>query len=107
MDNSPITIDELAANLGTTSPRLQALAARLPLATDFRISSVHIGRHHRRVLVPLILFGKEFWHGALNLDYLAEQGTISPGDQDIIDYAETADEAWAIIAKFYKLSEAA
>jgi hypothetical protein len=54
MDNSSTTIDELAANLGTTSPRLQELAARLPLATDFRISSVHIGRHHRRVLVPLI-----------------------------------------------------
>ena len=38
-----------------------------------------------------------------NLDYLAEQGTISPGDQDIIDYADTADEAWGIIAKFYEL----
>ena len=68
------------------------------------LTLIQTGRMER---VPVILFGKEFWHGALNLDYLAEQGTISPGDQDIIDYAETADEAWAIIAKFYKLSEAA
>ncbi|MCO5082212.1 MAG: LOG family protein [Rhizobiaceae bacterium] len=68
------------------------------------LTLIQTGRMER---VPVILFGKEFWHGALNLDYLAEQGTISPGDQDVIDYAETADEAWAIIAKFYKLSEAA
>jgi predicted Rossmann-fold nucleotide-binding protein len=53
--------------------------------------------------VPVILFGKEFWKHAIDLDYLAEQGTITPGDQDIIDYAETADEAWGIISRFYKL----
>jgi predicted Rossmann-fold nucleotide-binding protein len=53
--------------------------------------------------VPVILFGRSFWEKALNLDFLAEQGTITPGDQDIIDYAETADEAWEIIKRFYKL----
>ena len=34
---------------------------------------------------------------------LAEQGTISPGDQDILDYAKTADDAWGIISRFYGL----
>ena len=61
---------------------------------------IQTGRMER---VPVILFGKSFWKGALDLDFLAEQGTISPGDQDIIDYAETADDAWRIIAAFYKL----
>jgi uncharacterized protein (TIGR00730 family) len=68
------------------------------------LTLIQTGRMER---VPVILFGKKFWEGALNLDFLAEQGTISPGDQDIIDYAETADEAWATIAKFYKLPSAA
>jgi predicted Rossmann-fold nucleotide-binding protein len=53
--------------------------------------------------VPVILFGKAFWERAIDLDFLAEQGTITPGDQDIIDYVDTAEEAWEIISRFYKL----
>jgi uncharacterized protein (TIGR00730 family) len=64
------------------------------------LTLIQTGRMER---VPIILFGKRFWQGALNLDFLAEQGTISPGDQDIIDYVDKADEAWEIIRKFYKL----
>ncbi len=64
------------------------------------LTLIQTGRMER---VPVILFGKDFWEHAFDLDYLAEQGTISPGDQDIIDYADTADEAWNIIAKFYEL----
>ncbi|QPC86617.1 3-isopropylmalate dehydrogenase [Mesorhizobium sp. NBSH29] len=64
------------------------------------LTLIQTGRMER---VPIILFGKEFWQKAINLDYLAEQGTISPGDQDIIEYADTADEAWDIISRFYEL----
>ena len=64
------------------------------------LTLIQTGRMER---VPVILFGRSFWEKALNLDFLAKQGTITPGDQDIIDYAETADEAWAIIRRFYKL----
>ena len=64
------------------------------------LTLIQTGRMER---VPIILFGKAFWERAINLDFLAEQGTISPGDQDIIDYAETADEAWGIISRFYDI----
>ena len=37
-------------------------------------------------------------------DFLAEQGTISPGDQDIIDFVDTAQEAWDIMARFYEIA---
>ena len=64
------------------------------------LTLIQTGRMER---VPVILFGKEFWDRAIDLDFLAEQGTISPGDQGIIDYADTADEAWGIISEFYDL----
>jgi uncharacterized protein (TIGR00730 family) len=64
------------------------------------LTLIQTGRMER---VPVILFGKEFWRRAVDLDYLAEQGTISPGDQDIIDFVDTADEAWELIRKFYRL----
>ncbi len=64
------------------------------------LTLIQTGRMER---VPVILFGKEFWSQAIDLDFLAEQGTISPGDQDIIDAVDTADEAWSIISKFYEI----
>lgn len=64
------------------------------------LTLIQTGRMER---VPVILFGRKFWERAFNLDFLAEQGTISPGDQDIIDYVETAQEAWSIISRFYNL----
>ena len=64
------------------------------------LTLIQTGRMER---VPVILFGKSFWERAINLDFLAEQGTITPGDQDIIEFVDTAEEAWAIIRQFYKL----
>jgi uncharacterized protein (TIGR00730 family) len=62
------------------------------------LTLIQTGRMER---VPVILFGKAFWDRAVDLDFLAEQGTISPGDQDIISFADTADAAWKIISDFY------
>lgn len=64
------------------------------------LTLIQTGRMER---VPVILFGKSFWEKAINLDFLAEQGTISPGDQDIIDYVDTAEDAWGAIQRFYGL----
>jgi len=64
------------------------------------LTLIQTGRMER---VPVILFGKTFWRRAMDLDYLADQGTITPGDQDIIDFVDTADEAWSIISRFYEL----
>lgn len=63
------------------------------------LTLIQTGRMER---VPVILFGKAFWKRAVDLDFLAEQGTISPGDQGIISFVDTAAEAWAIIAAFYQ-----
>src|SRR5690606_15979540 len=45
------------------------------------LTLMQTGRMER---VPVLLFGKSFWKRAVDLEYLAEQGTISPGDQNII-----------------------
>ena len=65
------------------------------------LTLIQTGRMER---VPVILFGKEFWSRAVDLDYLAEQGTISPGDQHLIDAVDTADEAWDLIKTFYEIA---
>jgi predicted Rossmann-fold nucleotide-binding protein len=67
------------------------------------LTLIQTGRMER---VPVVLFGKEFWAQAINLAFLAEQGTISPGDDDLISFVDTADEAWKVLASFYKLDAA-
>lgn len=58
---------------------------------------------NRMERVPVILFGTEFWNKAINIEFLADQGMISHSDLDLISFVDTAKDAWAEIAKFYKL----
>ena len=44
--------------------------------------------------IPIILFDKEFWESAFNVNAFLEAGTISPGDEKLYQYADTAEEAW-------------
>ncbi|WP_421854389.1 LOG family protein [Oricola sp.] len=64
------------------------------------LTLIQTGRMQR---IPILLFGKEFWSSAFNLDYLAEQGTISPGDVELFDFVDSADEAWKRVEAFYEL----
>lgn len=65
------------------------------------LTLIQTGRMER---VPFLLFGTDFWRGAINLDFLAEQGTISPGDLELISFVDTAKDAWQAIADFYDLA---
>ena len=53
--------------------------------------------------IPILLFGREYWERVVNLDAMVGEGMISPADRDIFTFVETADEAWGIIAEFYRL----
>ena len=53
--------------------------------------------------VPVLLFGKEFWTKVINLEALAEAGTISPTDPDLFSLVDSADEGWDIVRQFYNL----
>ncbi len=51
--------------------------------------------------IPIIMFGREFWQNVINLQYLADEGTIDDEDLDLFRYAETAEEAWEMIRQFH------
>ncbi len=51
--------------------------------------------------LPVLLFGREFWQKLINFDFLVEEGVVSAGDLNIFQYVETAEDAAAIIEKFY------
>lgn len=52
------------------------------------------------VPLPIVLFGEEFWRGAVDFDYLVKEGTIDPEDIDLFAYADKAIDAWNYIKNF-------
>jgi len=48
--------------------------------------------------ITVVLVGRAFWERLINWPMLVEEGLISPEDLYLIHYAETAQEAWDIIA---------
>ncbi len=62
------------------------------------LTLIQTGRMER---VPILLFGKDFWANVINLEFLAEQGTISPDDAGLFDPVDTAEEAWTVVKAFY------
>lgn len=58
----------------------------------------------KAVQVPVILYDKAFWQKLVNFDMLVEEGLISAEDIALIQYADTPEQAWQLIADFYQLS---
>ena len=64
------------------------------------LTLIQTGRMER---VPFLLFGEAFWRRVIDLDALAEEGTISPDDLTLFRFVETGEEAWRVIADHYGL----
>ena len=52
--------------------------------------------------IPIVIFGREYWEKAINLQFLADEGSIDDDDLDLFRYAETAEQAWKMIQGFHK-----
>ncbi|MGI9364596.1 MAG: LOG family protein [Rhizobiaceae bacterium] len=66
------------------------------------LTLIQTGRMER---VPVLLFGKSFWERVINLEALAEEGTISPDDVELFTVVDTAEEGWNIVSDFYGLED--
>lgn len=53
--------------------------------------------------VPIVLFGRAYWQGLLNLDLMVEEGTIATEDLQLFKYVDEVQDAWAVIRDFYQL----
>ncbi|MEL6171657.1 MAG: LOG family protein [Pseudomonadota bacterium] len=68
---------------------------------DELFESLTLIQTQRMEPVPFLLFGEKFWRSIINWEALSEAGTISPEDLNLFQFVETADEAMAIIDKWY------
>jgi len=65
------------------------------------LTLIQTGKCRRR---PVLMFGREFWTRLINFEVLVETGMISPGDENLFHFVETAEEAWALLENEYDLN---
>ena len=52
--------------------------------------------------VPVILVGEAYWRHAFNPEFLVEEGVIDPEDRELFWFAESAEEVWRDILRWYE-----
>ncbi len=67
---------------------------------DELFDALTLRQTNRMQAIPIILFGREYWSRVIDFQFLADEGVIADEHLDLIDYAETPDEAWRIVATF-------
>ena len=55
--------------------------------------------------LPILFFGREFWERVIDFNALAEEGVTSPDDLNLIQFVETAAEAWAYVGDYWAKRE--
>jgi uncharacterized protein (TIGR00730 family) len=52
--------------------------------------------------MPVILVGQDYWRRVFDVEFLVEEGVIDPEDRDLFWFAETAEEIWSDILRWYE-----
>jgi len=50
--------------------------------------------------IPVVLVGRAFWRRAIDFDYLIDEGYIAPGDADLFEHADDAEEILTALERF-------
>ncbi len=56
----------------------------------------------KRSPLPVILVGERFWRRAVDFDFLVEEGMIDGDDLALFEFAESAQEIWDRILRWYE-----
>jgi predicted Rossmann-fold nucleotide-binding protein len=70
---------------------------------DELFSTLCLRQTVRMQSIPIILFGRQYWDSIIDFQRLADEGVIADEHLQLIDYAESAEEAWQIIHEFHGL----
>ncbi len=55
----------------------------------------------RMAAIPILMYGREYWEHVINFEYLADEGVIADSHLQLMQYADSPQEAWNLIAGFH------
>jgi uncharacterized protein (TIGR00730 family) len=70
---------------------------------DELFDALTLRQTHRMQSIPIILFGRDYWSSVINFEFLADEGVIADEHLELVQYAETPEEAWQAICDFHGL----
>ena len=68
---------------------------------DELFDALTLRQTERMQRIPIVIFGREYWQRVVDFQYLADEGTIDDEDLELVNFAETPEEAWEIIRRFH------
>ncbi len=54
--------------------------------------------------IPIILYGEAYWKNIINFQALADEGVVTDEDLDLVEFAESPEETWEMIAEFHHVA---
>ncbi len=67
---------------------------------DELFDALTLRQTNRMQAIPIILFGQSYWNRVIDFQFLVDEGVVAEAHLDLIDYAETPEEAWRIVSSF-------
>ncbi len=55
--------------------------------------------------IPIVLYSREYWERVIDFQFLADQGMIADEHLELIQFAETPQEAWNLVEDFHQRRE--
>ncbi|NIJ08272.1 hypothetical protein FHS31_001889 [Sphingomonas vulcanisoli] len=56
----------------------------------------------KMAMLPILLYGREFWDKVVNFEALVDEGVVAPQDMDLFRFVETAEEGWQHVQDYYQ-----
>ena len=69
---------------------------------DEMFDALTLRQTNRMQKIPVILYGRDFWKRVINVEVLADEGTISDRDLELIQYADSPERVLEIIKDFHE-----
>ena len=74
---------------------------------DELFNTLTLRQTHRMQEIPIVLYDHQYWQQVIDFQFLADEGVIADEHLDLIQFAETPQEAWDIIQAFHAQSPGA
>lgn len=68
---------------------------------DELFDALTLRQTHRMQEIPIVLYSRDYWDRVIDFQFLADEGVILDEHLDLIDFAETPQEAWQLITDFH------
>ncbi len=69
---------------------------------DEMFDALTLRQTNRMQKIPIILYGRDFWKRVINVEILADEGTITDRDLELIQYADDPTRVLEIIKDFHE-----